>query len=260
VPPWATRKIAGIPAWGWAVAALGAVALGIYFRRKAVATNNASNAGGSSLDDLANSLAGGTPQGAPSGLDPALADLLNSAMGLVGQGISDGAMGAGGGYYDPGTGFDGSGDGGQDTPASTNVASSGAGTLYDQIINDPALSAPHPAATYNPDTGMVTDPWSGVSWSPGFATLTAADVARATGSGAAPLASRSFQASRPIRPPATRSSTPARPAPRPSSGGFTLVRPSAPRPPARPPARPSAPRRTPPRRPPARSSSGWARV
>jgi hypothetical protein len=112
------RKLAGVPVWGWMLAAAGAIALGIYFRHRATATNNASNASsGSTFGDATNSLAGGATADAPAGLDPGLADLLTNAQSaLIDQGNQLNAAAGDIPAPDFGTGFD--------TPASTNVASS----------------------------------------------------------------------------------------------------------------------------------------
>jgi hypothetical protein len=198
MPPALTKKIAGVPTWGWLAAAVLAVGIGLYIRRKSVASSNtmASSSGPTSFDDLATSLGGGKTESASSGLDPALADLLsNATMAVAGQAqaASDAMMGGPYGYYDPGTYYDSSN--GFETGATVNVAASGAGTTYSPLADVPTWS-PH-ETPYNPSTGLVSDPWSGMSWSPGFATLTAAQVAAASGRGAAPLSAAAHPSPRP---------------------------------------------------------------
>jgi hypothetical protein len=134
MPPWMTRKIAGVPTWGWMIAAMAAIGIGLYIRKRSVAASStgASSGGPTSLDDLANSLAGGNSADSPSGMDPALAELLaNAQMALAsqGQGYSDAMMGGPGGYYDPGTYYD-PGAGYYDSPPTYSVPSSPVGTAY----------------------------------------------------------------------------------------------------------------------------------
>jgi hypothetical protein len=140
------RKLAGVPVWGWMLAAAGAIALGIYFRHRANATNNASNASsGSTFGDATNALAGGTTADTPAGLDPALADLLTNAQSaLIDQGNQLAAVaGSDVPTSDFGSGFD--------TPASTNVASSsGAGAT----VAAPTF-VPHGTFPREPGTNML---------------------------------------------------------------------------------------------------------
>jgi hypothetical protein len=231
MPAALTRKIAGVPTWGWLAAAVFAIGIGLYIRRRSVASTSTSSSTGDPTDinSIADALAGGAPKGAASGLDPALADLLSSAIGARAQAVSDATMGAGGGYYDPGTFYGDFGGGGFDEPASVNVASSGAGTVYD------------------PTAGML--PMIGGWYSPGFDTLTRSDLIAAgvtiptigpggyvQSGGAAPLAHphpvATRPASRPTPRPATRSSGRAAPRPKPSKkkaaakgvGGWVRVR------------------------------------
>jgi hypothetical protein len=81
------HKVAGVPAWGWGIAIVGGLVLGIYLRRKSktasLATAGVPFATVPNLSEFGGATGGGGPSGvapAPSGLDPGLEELLGSSM------------------------------------------------------------------------------------------------------------------------------------------------------------------------------------
>jgi hypothetical protein len=116
------KKIAGVPVWGWLIAASAAIALGLYLRRR---TSAPAGSAAATAGDVPAS--GATADPSVSGMDPGLLDLIGSAQSALldaaagGTGTGD----ASGGFFnDPTSSVDSGGSSTFTDPAAVSVASS----------------------------------------------------------------------------------------------------------------------------------------